>query len=501
MTARSYRLRATRRGIARGLALEIEIDHRRRRLLDRAAGDVDHRPAIVGEHAPGELHFARDLLGVDIAGVGGLVERQQAVSANLDQPFRRRRQAEQTCETLTRVLEATSDGFVALDHDWRYIYVNEHAGRMFGRDPSSLVGKHIWTEFPEAVDQPFRAAYERAAAEGKPRQIEAYELLVDTGGHRMREVEALDELKTAFSPDPSITISNIDSTVETVEGAVRTMVIPLGMRRVTARTRYQTWTTAERTFVVDATRITMSEFAGILAYNIDDPVIDRTGLTGLYQFKVELDANQSAIRGLRSDNRVPALVQTDASGLVVLLDSELKGGEPGRHAIELDAGHLRARNVLASGYASALRLAGVGVEGSYLPNYASGAPGGLWGAAQGSLRLPVEETPRAGGLAPGDWALVTDFGAVPGDGLDDLNRLRVESPRMRVLAVATEAAQEDAARSAGADDVLTEPFSIADIVDSIRRLAPPDTATVIDLVTGEVSTAPAPVEGPWFATS
>jgi DNA-binding response OmpR family regulator len=87
------------------------------------------------------------------------------------------------------------------------------------------------------------------------------------------------------------------------------------------------------------------------------------------------------------------------------------------------------------------------------------------------------------------------------DGLDDLNRLRVESPRMRVLAVATETAQEEAARSAGADEVLVEPFSIADIVDSIRRLAPPDTATVIDLRTGEVTAAPAPVEGPWFATS
>ena len=88
-----------------------------------------------------------------------------------------------------------------------------------------------------------------------------------------------------------------------------------------------------------------------------------------------------------------------------------------------------------------------------------------------------------------------------GDGLDDLNRLRVECPRMRVLAVATDVAQEDAARSAGADDVLAEPFSIADIVHSIRNLAPPDTATVIDLATGEVSTAPTPVEGPWFATS
>ena len=31
--------------------------------------------------------------------------------------IRRRRQAEETCELLTRVLEATSDGFIALDAD------------------------------------------------------------------------------------------------------------------------------------------------------------------------------------------------------------------------------------------------------------------------------------------------------------------------------------------------------------------------------------------------
>jgi DNA-binding response OmpR family regulator len=87
-----------------------------------------------------------------------------------------------------------------------------------------------------------------------------------------------------------------------------------------------------------------------------------------------------------------------------------------------------------------------------------------------------------------------------GDGIDDLNRLRVESPRLRVLAVATEPAQVEAARSAGADDVLVEPFSISDVVEAIRKLAPANTAKVIDLRTGEVSTAPAPVEGPWFAT-
>ncbi len=88
--------------------------------------------------------------------------------------IRRRRQAEQTCETLTRVLEATSDGFVALDAAWRYTYVNAHAGRMFNREPASLIGKHIWTEFPEGVGQPFQQEYESAAADGTPHQIEAF---------------------------------------------------------------------------------------------------------------------------------------------------------------------------------------------------------------------------------------------------------------------------------------------------------------------------------------
>ena len=99
---------------------------------------------------------------------------QVGIRALVAELIRRRRQAEQTCETLTRVLEATSDGFVALDGDWRYTYVNERAGEMFGRTPASLLGKNIWTEFPEGVGQPFHKAYERAVEEGTPQQVEAF---------------------------------------------------------------------------------------------------------------------------------------------------------------------------------------------------------------------------------------------------------------------------------------------------------------------------------------
>jgi DNA-binding response OmpR family regulator len=100
-----------------------------------------------------------------------------------------------------------------------------------------------------------------------------------------------------------------------------------------------------------------------------------------------------------------------------------------------------------------------------------------------------------------DWAdaAIIDLA---GSGLDDLNRLRVECPRLRVLAVSPDHVQEGSARSAGADEVLVEPFTIADIIEAVRRLAPVPTgdATVIDLTTGEAKAAPAVDEAPWWAT-
>jgi two-component system, cell cycle sensor histidine kinase and response regulator CckA len=77
-------------------------------------------------------------------------------------------------EGLGAVLERISDAVVALDRNWRYIYVNEKAARIFGRTPADLVGKHIWTEFPEGVGQPFHLAYERALASGEPEFLEEY---------------------------------------------------------------------------------------------------------------------------------------------------------------------------------------------------------------------------------------------------------------------------------------------------------------------------------------
>jgi len=77
-------------------------------------------------------------------------------------------------EERRQVFERITDGFVALDNQWFYTYVNPKAGEMLGRRPEDLIGKHIWTEFPEGIGQPFETAYRRAMAEQRPQWLEDY---------------------------------------------------------------------------------------------------------------------------------------------------------------------------------------------------------------------------------------------------------------------------------------------------------------------------------------
>lgn len=75
---------------------------------------------------------------------------------------------------LADVLERMGDAFVALDREWRYTYMNGRAGELFERDPAAMLGRHIWTEFPEGVGQPFQRAYERVMGSGVSETLEEH---------------------------------------------------------------------------------------------------------------------------------------------------------------------------------------------------------------------------------------------------------------------------------------------------------------------------------------
>ena len=77
-------------------------------------------------------------------------------------------------ERFTNSIESMNDGFVTLDKNWVYTYVNSNAAKMFDRKPEELVGKHIWTEFPEGIDQPFYKNYYKAVKTQKQINFEEY---------------------------------------------------------------------------------------------------------------------------------------------------------------------------------------------------------------------------------------------------------------------------------------------------------------------------------------
>jgi PAS domain S-box-containing protein len=83
----------------------------------------------------------------------------------------RRAEAEAARGQYQTILERISDGFVALDRSWRFTYVNGAGGQMLGRNAADLIGKHIWTEFPDPRREAFQATYERSLEEQRPIQM------------------------------------------------------------------------------------------------------------------------------------------------------------------------------------------------------------------------------------------------------------------------------------------------------------------------------------------
>ncbi|RYY62239.1 MAG: PAS domain S-box protein [Chitinophagaceae bacterium] len=72
------------------------------------------------------------------------------------------RQVREKTKEVTDIFERVTDGFIALDKDFRYIYVNKKAGEMIHHEPQSLIGRNVWDVFPDAVNTPTYDAFQQA---------------------------------------------------------------------------------------------------------------------------------------------------------------------------------------------------------------------------------------------------------------------------------------------------------------------------------------------------
>src|SRR2546421_989975 len=104
-----------------------------------------------------------------------LAERNQGRAALLE-----------SARTMTNILEKTTDGFLAVDSEWKLTYVNAAAEAMVGRKRDELLGGLLWERFPALVGSVFQTNYEKVMADHVAMEFEA----VDVTGKIWYEVHA-----------------------------------------------------------------------------------------------------------------------------------------------------------------------------------------------------------------------------------------------------------------------------------------------------------------------
>jgi PAS domain S-box-containing protein len=77
-------------------------------------------------------------------------------------------------ERVTNILDSITGGFVTLDQDWRYSYVNHEAERLLGRSRDQLLGRRVWDLFREDESPVTARELRRVASERQSVEFEDF---------------------------------------------------------------------------------------------------------------------------------------------------------------------------------------------------------------------------------------------------------------------------------------------------------------------------------------
>ncbi len=105
------------------------------------------------------------------------ITAQKRAQAERLQLIERERTARDRTE---QILESITDAFFTVDNRWCFTYINRQAEPLLQRQREELLGKNVWSEFPEAVDSTFYREYQRAVAEQVSVEFEEFYPPLDT---------------------------------------------------------------------------------------------------------------------------------------------------------------------------------------------------------------------------------------------------------------------------------------------------------------------------------
>ena len=104
---------------------------------------------------------ARELL----ARVSALLEMARVRREAADKERTLRDEAEAARRRASTILESITDGFMAIDRDWLFTYVNAEAERLTGLSRGDVIGHDFWANFPGLAESDFGARYRAAVAD------------------------------------------------------------------------------------------------------------------------------------------------------------------------------------------------------------------------------------------------------------------------------------------------------------------------------------------------
>ncbi len=133
---------------------------------------------------------------------------------------------------------------------------------------------------------------------------------------------------------------------------------------------------------------------GVATDNSFSLVLEHLTLTGQRETGFFNKIARVTLRGLRSENRVPAVVNGKHAHLT-LVEANLSGGDPAQAAIVTSDTKVYLRDIRQEGYGHILKSAdGTLHAGAALAEWFDGKGRSLFGAKPAGLRLPIEETPE-----------------------------------------------------------------------------------------------------------
>lgn len=92
----------------------------------------------------------------------------------------------ESARTMTNILEKTTDGFFAVDSEWKLTYLNAEAEAMVKGKREQLLGGLLWEKFPALIGTAFQTNFEKVMAEQVPIDFET----VDSNGKIWYEVHS-----------------------------------------------------------------------------------------------------------------------------------------------------------------------------------------------------------------------------------------------------------------------------------------------------------------------